>query len=436
MQLATRNSQRVTFSRRAIWAWAFYDFANSPFTTTITTVIFNVYFAQVVAQNAPVYGDTLWGFLVAASTLISGALSPLLGAFADERRWKKKLLGACALVGSLATAGLAWATPETLVLTSVLFMLASLAFSCSLAFYNAFLNDLSTSENVGRISGLGWALGYVGGGLCLVVNLLMMKKPQFFGIPDVSYWPIRLGFLVVGLWWGLFTLPIMFWVHEEPASGPAAGERNSWQKAFHHVKKSLLAARTANKELFRYLIAYLLYNDGIETVIVMASLFASQVLFMGQDEIIACFLMIQFVAFFGAMGFGRLGDRWGNKKALQASLVLWAVVLFWALLMKSKSEFWAAGVLIAVVLGGSQSLSRSFFAKLIPQGQEAQFYGFLALSSKISASLGPLTYGLCRQLTGSPRLAILSMLIFFVAGQWLLMGVREPQSGAFAGDKS
>ncbi|MEK6542855.1 MAG: MFS transporter, partial [Elusimicrobiota bacterium] len=220
-----------------------------------------------------------------------------------------------------------------------------------------------------------------------------------------------------------FTLPIILWVPE--TRKPRTGDR-VLERAFGNVRSTLKEARHKHKNLFKYLIAYLLYNDGIETAIVMSGVFAAQVLDMGQAEIVACFLMIQFVAFFGALIFGRLGDAFSNKRVLAWSLSLWALILLWAVFMRTKAEFWVAGVMIALVLGGSQALSRSLFGKLIPKGSEAQFYGFLSLSSKVSATMGPLAYGISRQVTGSPRIAILSLLLFFVLGQVILRGVDEP----------
>ncbi|MEK7287974.1 MAG: MFS transporter [Elusimicrobiota bacterium] len=423
IQNARRTLPATPAQGRAVWAWAFYDFANSPFATTITAVIFNVYFAKVVAKNAPLYGDTIWGILVAISTLLAGILCPFLGALADLRGTKKPWLAFSAAIGSLATMSLFWSGPGTLLMSSVLFIVANLSFSLSLGFYNAFLNDLATDKTIGRVSGLGWALGYVGGGLCLAINLAMIQKPEIFGLPTANDIPVRMSCLICGLWWGIFTVPLILWVPEKKTSSVPADA--SWKAAWELVVRSIKSARTYNRNLFRCLIAYLLYNDGIETVVIMAGLFASQALGMTQGQIIACFLMIQFVAFFGAIIFGKLGDAWGNKKALQLSLTLWAAVLFWALFMKTQTEFWIAGAFIAIVLGGSQSLSRSLFGKLVPKGSEAQFYGFQNLSSKISATLGPLAYGVSREITGSPRIAILSMLIFFIAGQALLAGVQE-----------
>lgn len=413
-------------SRGAVWAWSFYDFANSPFSTSIMSVIFNVYFAKVVAEHSPLYGDTLWGILVSISTLLAGLLGPISGAMADRRGSKKSYLAICAVSGSVTTAGLFWSGPDTLFFSSILLIIANLSFSCSLSFYNSFLISLSTPASIGRVSGLGWALGYIGSGICLALNLALIQKPELFGIPTDNYFPIRLTCLICAVWWALFTIPLLLWVPEPDGSGRHETLGQTFGHAWKSVRDSIKGARTLNKNLFLCLISYLLYNDGIETVIVMAALFASQILNMSQSEIISCFLMIQFVAFFGALLFGRLGDYLGNKKALQVALTLWSVVIFWALFINSKTEFWWAGALIAIVLGGSQSLSRSLFGRLLPPGQEAQFYGFQNLSSKISATLGPLVYGISRQLTGSPRIAILSMLIFFIAGQALLSGVQEP----------
>ncbi|MEK6544484.1 MAG: MFS transporter, partial [Elusimicrobiota bacterium] len=194
----------LSTDKKTLWGWVFYDFANSPFSTTITTVIFNVYFAQVVAKGAPVYGDTLWACLIAVSTLASGVIAPVLGAVADLKSWKKPLLGVFALSGAMSTFLLVFSGPGTIVLSSGLFFIASISFACSFGLYNAFLNEISTPATIGRISGLGWALGYAGGGLCLALNLWMIKTPMIFGMALPGDLPVRLSFAVVGLWWAIF----------------------------------------------------------------------------------------------------------------------------------------------------------------------------------------------------------------------------------------
>lgn len=390
--------------------------------------MFNVYFAGVVAKDAPIQGVTLWSFLITGSTLISGILSPYLGALADIQKTRKRWLAACALAGSVSTAALVIATPETFRWTCGLFVLASVCFTLSLTFYHSFLNDLSTKETIGRVSGFGWAIGYAGGGLCLALNLLMIRHPEWFHLPAYSHWPARATFFTVGIWWLAFTAPILIWVKESREDTRSTACPAPAAEAWRRVVDSVKSSTRFRKNLFLFLIAYLLFNDVIETVIVIASIFASMELGMAQDEIVGCFLMIQFIAFFGALGFGKLADRWSNKKALQFSLVLWALVIAWTMGMRSRTEFWIASVWVALVLGGSQSVSRSLFGKLIPPGETAQFYGFLGLSGKISAAAGPFVFGLVHELTGHIRWAIFSMLILLILGQFLLAFVKEPDT--------
>lgn len=384
-------------------------------------VIFNVYFATVVARDAPIRGLTLWTFLISGSTLLSGILSPYLGALADIRKTRKRWLAGCAGAGAVSTAALFFSGPQTLVLTSAFFVIASVCFTVSLTFYHSFLNDLSTDRTIGSVSGFGWAIGYVGGGLCLALNLAMIQKPVWFGLPEGDS-AVRATFLVVGLWWLVFTLPFIFWIKEQR---DAAGPPRAGREALRRVMDSIRAARKYNKNIFVFLAAYFLYNDVIETVIVVAGIFAAAELGMPESERIACFLMIQFVAFFGAVAFGRLADRWTQRKALLASLALWAGILLWTTTMTTRAEFWIAGFLISIVLGGSQAVSRSLFGRLVPAGQEAQFFGFWGLSGKISAATGPLIFGIVHEWTGQIRRAILSLLVLLIAGMALLAFVKE-----------
>lgn len=363
--------------------------------------------------------------------MISALLSPFLGALADVQKSRKRWLAGCAGIGSVSTAALVTAGPQNLVITSLLFVLASTSFTLSLTFYHSFLNDLSTDQTIGRISGFGWAIGYIGGGICLAINLLMIQYPSWLGLPETDHWPVRATFLVVGVWWLVFTIPLLLWVKEPgldlTKSSAASRSSSDWREASRRVMATVRSAGGFRKNLFMFLAAYLLYNDVIETVIVMASIFSAVELGMPQAEIVACFLMIQFVAFFGAVAFGRLADRWSNKRALQLTLIIWSGVILWTLLMKTRIEFWVAGFVIALVLGGCQSVSRSMFGKMIPTGEEAQFYGFMGLSGKISAAAGPLIFGLVHELTGQIRLAILSLLVLLILGQGLLVFVNESE---------
>lgn len=319
----------------------------------------------------------------------------------------------------MATAGLAFSKPGTWISSSILFVIAGVCFTLSLTFYHSFLNDLSTGTNIGRISGFGWAVGYIGGGSCLALNLWMIQDPGAFLLPVENYWPVRATFLVVGAWWLIFTVPFLVWIQEPPA---ADAKTSGWRTAWRRLRESF----KNDKNTLRFLFAYLLYNDVIETVIVMAALFASQELSMSQKDIISCFLMIQFVAFVGALACGRLADRMSNKKVLQAVLVLWTAILAWTLALQTQTEFWVAAVLIALIMGGSQSVSRSLFGKMVPADEKAQFYGFYGLSGKISAAAGPLLFGAVHQITGDLRWSIASLIPIIILGQILLAFVREP----------
>jgi len=415
--------------RRELWAWAFYDFANSPFATSILAVVFNVYFAGVVASAAPVKGVTLWSILVATSTLISAGLSPYLGAVADLTGRRKWGLTVTAIAGASATSSLVIAAPGTWILTSALFVVASVCFTLSLTFYSSFLNDLSTRSTIGWVSGFGWAIGYLGGGLCLAINLVMIRFPETFHIPLDSHWPIRLTFLSVGAWWMIFTVPVLIFLREPPGPPRATARTGSiWREAWKRVLVTIREARRLRKNLFRFLISYMLYNDVIETVIVVAAIFASSELRMSQSDIVSCFLLIQFVAFAGALGFGRAADRWSNIRTIQAAIAAWAVVLVWTVFMTRPEEFWAAGCVIGLILGGTQAISRSFFGRMIPEDEKAQFYGFYGLSGKISAAAGPLLFGLVHEWTSSFRWAIVSLTILLMFGFLILTGVEEPDA--------
>lgn len=426
--------------KRAIWSWAVYDFANSPFSTTITTVVFNVYFVKVVVGDGgyrlfghAIPGDAWWSYLIAASTLSIAVLSPLLGAMADHSGSKKLFLAGFTVLGAAATAALYFADAGAAGLASLNFFCANLAFAGAFAFYNSLLLDVAPQDQIGRISGLGWACGYIGGGLCLALNLAMIQQPAWFGLPADGSLKVRLSFVVVGAWWLLFSVPLLLWVRER--AGAAAAATQGWgeiaREGFTRVGHTFRQIRRF-PQLVRFLFSYLLYNDGIETIIVIASVFAATEIGMQQGEIIQCFLLIQFVAFIGSLVFGKLADRFGAKKAILGSLLLWILIVLWAMVMTTSREFWVAGALIGLVLGGSQAASRALYAEFTPEENSAEFFGFLSLSGKMMATLGPLTYGWARQVFGDVRPAIGSILIFFIAGAALLTTVDEAAGKAQA----
>lgn len=411
-----------------------YDFANSAFATTILAVIFNQYFASVVAGGEKgvkvlgfhLHGASFFTFSVSVSMALSAVFSPLLGAVADASGLKKRFLMVFCYTSVLFTGLLYFVRAGTYWKGAIFFILANIGFEGGNVFYNAFLTDISTDQNIGRISGLGWALGYIGGGLLLVINLVMLKYPEWIGFP-AGYFSVQDCFFSVSLWWFVFSLPTFLFVRERK-EGLVASEKISLQAGYRRLRHTFVRIRTF-RELTKFLVAYLIYNDGIETVIIIASIFGAEVLGMGTDEIILFFLMIQGIAFFGSLIFGVLADAIGNKRTIMGSLAVWSMVILWAFRLgifgDPRTEYWILGVLCALVLGGSQAASRSLQGILTPRANSAEFFGFFAVSGKFASVFGPLIYGLLISMTGSVRSGILSLLLFFVVGMFLLWSVDE-----------
>ena len=310
------------------------------------------------------------------------------------------------------------------VSASIFFILANTGFASGNTFYNAFLNEISDASNVGRISGFGWALGYIGGGLLLAVNLAMIQNPSGFGLPAANHVPVRATFFSVGLWWLVFTVPFLLWVRDKKTRAAPENFRLHVSAAFKNVAATFREIRRY-RDVFKFQIAFLIYNDGIETLILMASIFGVQALGFSQADMIKCFLMIQAVAFFGALLFGHLADRLGHKRSIALTLWIYIAVSIWAVFIKTRAEFWVLGAVVGVVLGGSQSASRSLLVLLCPPEKNAEFFGFFALTGKLSTVIGPFVFALLSQLY-SLRVAVGSLSVFFVVGLAVLSLVREP----------
>jgi UMF1 family MFS transporter len=417
-----------------IAAWATYDFANSAFATVILAVLYNKYYAGVVAGGVEgvalgslhVPGAAMLAFVGALAMILVAVSAPILGALSDLSGRKKEFLGAYTLLGCVATALMMTVDAGEWIWGGTLFVLAQLGFAGAIVFYNALLIDISDPEDYGKVSGIGWAWGYIGGGLLLLINLFMLKLPQ--GAP---FAPFSLGycFLSVAIWWSIFSLPLFLGVRQsQPSAFPYTQGRlkESWRvlsKTLRRIKRL--------PELAKFFFAFLIYNDGVETVIIMAAVFGDQELRMGNDELILFFLMIQGVAFFGALFFGWLVERIGNRRSILISLVVWCFILVWAWQLgwfgNARKEYWALGVLTALVMGGTQTASRSLQAFLIPPAHASEFFSFFGISGKFTSAIGPLVYGLAILLTGSLRIAILTLLLFFVVGFIILWLVKEKE---------
>ena len=310
---------------------------------------------------------------------------------------------------------------------AVFFILANIGFAGGNVFYNAFLPEISTDQNIGRISGLGWALGYIGGGLLLAINLIMLKYPGWIGFPS-GYFTVQDCFFSVALWWLIFSLPTFLLLKERAYGQELLSEGGYFRAGYLRLRHTFHRIKSF-RELAKFLVAFLIYNEGIETVIVMASIFGAEVLGMETNELILFFLMIQGIAFVGSMIFGVLADAIGNKRTVIVTLVIWSFIVLWAfqlgIVWDPKTEYWILGVLVATVLGGSQAASRSLQGLFTPDANSAEFFGFFAVSGKFASIFGPLIYGILIAITGSVQSGVLSVLIFFVVGMVILWTVNE-----------
>jgi UMF1 family MFS transporter len=421
--------------KREIFGWAMYDFANSAFATTILAVIFNQYFATVVAGGEKgveilgfnLHGASFFTFSVAFSMVISAVISPLLGAVADASASKKKFLMVFCYTAILFTGLLYFVQAGNYWRGAIFFIIANIGFAGGNVYYNAFLPEISTDENIGRISGLGWALGYIGGGVLLAINLIMLKYPGWLGFP-AGYFTVQDCFLSVAFWWLIFSLPTFLLLRERAQKTLPSFGKSYFAEGYQRLRHTFRRIRTF-RELTKFLVAYLIYNDGIETVIIMASIFGAQVLGMETGEIILFFLMIQGIAFFGSIIFGFLADAMGSKRAVMISLGMWSLIVIWAfklgILWDPKTEYWILGVLAGLVMGGSQAASRSLQGIFTPDANSAEFYGFFAVSGKFASVFGPLIYGILIAITGNVQSGILSVLLFFIVGMAILWTVNE-----------
>jgi MFS transporter, UMF1 family len=414
-------------------AWALYDWANSAFMTTIVAAVFPIYYARVAAAGLD--EDTA-AFRFGIATTIALALvavsSPVLGAMADRGGTKKRFLAVFVAVGVLATLGLALVESGDWLLALLLFMLANMGMYGSLTFYDSLLPHIAKPEELDRVSSVGYALGYLGGGLLLAVNLAWIQRPEWFGLRDASM-ATRLSFVSVAVWWTLFALPLFRRVPEPRVLDSAARPLTLAQSvgdAFGRVGETLAGLRRY-QHAFLMLLAFLLYNDGIGTIIRMATLYGTQI-GIDQGSLIAALLMVQFVGVPFTVVFGRFAGRIGAKRAIFLALGVYVVISVLAFAMRTAAHFFTLAFLVGIVQGGSQALSRSLFASMIPRRKSSQFFGFFGVFEKFGNVFGPLLFALAVALTGSTRTAILSVVLFFVLGGVALSRVDVPRGQQIA----
>ncbi len=363
---------------------------------------------------------------MAFSMLLVALSAPYLGSWADRLGAHRGLLGGFSLFGAIATCFLYLAQGNSYILAAVLFILANIGFALANIFYNSFLPILADKKGMDRLSARGFGLGYIGGGLALALVALAIYKHQFFGL-ETRAMAMRLGFLFTGIWWIVFALPSFLLLgkvkYPRRMSAIPPGLKGYLR---------ILSEISGYRDLLLFLIAFLLYNDGIQTIIAVSAVFAREVLELSPASILGCFLMVQFVAMPGALAFGRLSEVFGAKRAVMSALILFMGVTIYAFFIDSDLEFWIMGFVVALILGGSQAASRSLFGGLIPVNRSAEFFGFYTLSGKFASILGPFIFGFIADLTGSIRIAILILNLFFLSGIMLLalVNVRRGRSMA------
>jgi UMF1 family MFS transporter len=414
--------------QRPVLAWALYDWANSAFATTVMAGFFPVYFRQFWSLGSdPTLTTARLGYANGIAGLIVALLAPLLGAVADRSARRKQWLLVWTALGVLGTAGLYCAGRGAWLAAALLYCLATMGFNGGIVFYDSLLPLVAAERDYDRVSAYGYALGYVGGGLLFLLNVLMVLHPPWFGLDSASQ-AVQFAFLSVALWWALFTLPLLGGVAESRSadSRAAAGIGAGWRE----LLRTLRAARR-ERALWLFLLAYWLYIDGVNTVIKMAVDFGMAI-GLPASGLLGALLLTQFVAFPAALAFGWLGSRIGARPAILLGIAVYTGVTMWAVVLDSVRGFYGVAVVVGLVQGGVQSLSRSLYARFVPAGKSAEYFGFYNMVGKFATVLGPVLIGVTAALTGNPRSAIASVALLFVAGGALLWRVQDQPAGSSA----
>jgi len=410
--------------KRIIRAWCMYDWANSAFVTTITAAMFPPFYRSLVtaAGLGESTATAYWGYTASVALLLIALIAPVLGAVADYTGGKKRYIAAFVALGVLCTVGFVFIGTDTWVLASLLYIGGNVGFAGANIFYESLLPHIAQSGDMDQVSTRGYALGYVGGGILLVINVLWYMNPSWFGMPDAAF-ALRASFLSVAVWWALFSIPLFRIVPEPPTdttSGPRVGAiRAGFQRlgtTFHELGRY--------KQLLLFLVAFWIYNDGIGTIIKMATAYGDEI-GIGLTDMTIALIITQFVGIPFSFMFGWLARRLGTKKSILAALAVYALISVAGYFMQTPLMFYILAFSVGIVQGGSQALSRSLYGAMVPKNRTAEFFGFFSTSSKFAGIVGPLLFGVVSQIAGGSRLSIVSLIVFFVVGGLLLTRVDE-----------
>lgn len=432
---------RLGLGRPELRAWALYDWANSALMCTIITAVFPIYYQKVACAGLPPGAAApYFATFTTVGMVLIAVVSPFLGAISDLRGGKKKMLGGFLALGALAVAGMFWIHTGDVALASALFILANIGANGSFVFYDALLPHIARPDEVDRVSTAGYAMGYLGGGALLALNLAWIQRPDLFGLPSganlteaQATLPSRLAFLSVAVWWVVFSIPLFRRVPEPRLPGETFAPEPLAATFAHAFRRLILTAKTLRqyRQAFLMLLAFLVYNDGIGTIIRMAAIYASDI-GITQGVVIAAVLLVQFVGIPFAFLFGMLAGRIGAKRSIALGLLVYVGICILGWFMTTATHFVILAILVGAVQGGTQALSRSLFASLIPRDKSAEFFGFFGVAEKFAGIFGPALFAVISWATGGSRGAILSVIGFFAVGGLLLSFVDVAQGERLA----
>ncbi|SDM01325.1 MFS transporter [Sediminibacillus halophilus] len=406
---------------KRVRSWLFYDWGNSAFATTIMAAILPVFYYDVAAQGLPENtAASYWGYSQSLAVLLVAVMSPILGAISDYSAAKKQFLRFFAFMGMIASVLLAFVGEGDYLFASILLIVGTIGFSGGNVFYDAFLPEIAEEDNIDSISTRGFAYGYIGGGLLLAINVLMLLKHDWFGMPDQAV-ASRVSFATVGLWWFVFSIPLFRNVQEEKKHQ----QQRSQSYAMIGFKRVASTFRDLKqyRQLLVFLLAFWLYNDGVSTIIKMATIYGKDI-GIDTNSLITALLITQFIGIPSTFFFGWLAGKITPKRALLISLYTYVAIVILGFFMVSALHFYLLAICVGLVQGGAQALSRSIYGRMVPGDRHAEFFGFYGISSKFAAVFGPFLFGIVGQLTGSSRFGIFSLLLFFIAGIALLQMVN------------
>jgi len=404
-------------NKRAVWSWAFYDWANSAYSTTVMAGFFPLFFKEYWADpHNPSQSTFYLGMANSIASMVVAALAPLLGSVADQGSAKKKFLTFFAFLGVIMTGGLWMVAQGNWQMAVLFYVIATIGFSSGIVFYDALLPGLASEERVDAVSSLGFGIGYLGGGLLFLVNVFMYLKPELFGIPDGAT-AIKLSFLSVAVWWAVFTIPLILFV-PEPKNYENIDFNNAIRMGWVQLVQTFKEIRNM-KVVGTFLLAYWFYIDGVDTIIRMAVDYGMSLNFPGESLIIAL-LIVQFVAFPAALIYGWLASKIGAKTGIMVGIIAYSFITLLGYFMTEAWHFYVLAILIGLFMGGIQALSRSLYTRIIPPDKSAEFFGFYNMLGKFAAIIGPALMGTIALVTGSARLSILSILLLFILGAFFL----------------